>query len=210
MSTSIKPIETEYAGIMFRSRLEARWAMLFDGLGIRWEYEAEAYRGESWTDAPPFTYLPDFWLPEYGYWCEVKGDPTSVSSDYLAMLGAVGHFMPGVHNSHGESGVILLGQIPRVDAFSGLPGYTVVSHYKGCSLHVGVFVRGDFAVVGDRWFDFKTHRASCCEEGDLQIVGAAQLWSHARMATNPDKEASVRDVCRVYESVRSHRFWNPR
>ncbi|MCC6946120.1 MAG: hypothetical protein IT335_16205, partial [Thermomicrobiales bacterium] len=36
---TIKPIVTEYAGTRFRSRLEARWAAMFDLLKWRWEYE---------------------------------------------------------------------------------------------------------------------------------------------------------------------------
>lgn len=47
-------IETEYAGYFFRSRLEARWAVFFDQLGIRWEYEPEGY------ETPFGRYLPDF------------------------------------------------------------------------------------------------------------------------------------------------------
>jgi hypothetical protein len=68
MST-IAAIPTRYAGCHFRSRLEARWAVFFDTLGIRWEYEPEGYElsnGEC--------YLPDFWLPAIEVWLEVKGD----------------------------------------------------------------------------------------------------------------------------------------
>lgn len=36
-SHRIKPIETKYKGYRFRSRLEARWAVFFDALGISWE-----------------------------------------------------------------------------------------------------------------------------------------------------------------------------
>ena len=32
-----KAIETKYKGFRFRSRLEARWAVFFDALGIEWE-----------------------------------------------------------------------------------------------------------------------------------------------------------------------------
>ena len=32
-------IATKYAGIVFRSRLEARWAITFDSLGWPWKYE---------------------------------------------------------------------------------------------------------------------------------------------------------------------------
>jgi len=34
-----KAVETEYAGTIFRSRLEARWAAFFDVLGWPWVYE---------------------------------------------------------------------------------------------------------------------------------------------------------------------------
>lgn len=55
MTTDIKPIETVYNGYRFRSRLEARWAVFFDALGIKYEYEPEGFDlGEAgW-------YLPDF------------------------------------------------------------------------------------------------------------------------------------------------------
>ena len=54
----MKAIETEYNGYGFRSRLEARWAVFFDTLGIRYEYEPEGFvlsNGEQ--------YLPDFFFP---------------------------------------------------------------------------------------------------------------------------------------------------
>jgi hypothetical protein len=65
----IKAIETRYKGYRFRSRLEARWAVFLDTLGIAWEYEKEGYDlGEAgW-------YLPDFWLPEMKIWAEVKAE----------------------------------------------------------------------------------------------------------------------------------------
>lgn len=55
MST-IKAIETRYAGCRFRSRLEARYAVFFDALDLRWDYEAEGY------ETPHGWYLPDFVL----------------------------------------------------------------------------------------------------------------------------------------------------
>ena len=38
-----KAIETVYNGYRFRSRLEARWAVFFDALGVKYEYEAEGF-----------------------------------------------------------------------------------------------------------------------------------------------------------------------
>lgn len=67
--TTLKAIETTYAGCRFRSRLEARWAVFLDSLGIVWEYEPQGYTVG--PDATP--YLPDFWLPEMKLWAEVKG-----------------------------------------------------------------------------------------------------------------------------------------
>jgi hypothetical protein len=59
-------IETRYAGHKFRSRHEARWCVLFDALGVRWEYEPEGYvlRGKP--------YLPDFYIHDWDAWFEVK------------------------------------------------------------------------------------------------------------------------------------------
>jgi hypothetical protein len=56
----VKPIETIHNGYRFRSRLEARWAVFFDKLGIKYYYERQGYDlGKvGW-------YLPDFWLPHY-------------------------------------------------------------------------------------------------------------------------------------------------
>lgn len=50
----IKAIETHYKGYKFRSRLEARWAVFFDALGLCWDYESEGY------DLGGVYYLPDF------------------------------------------------------------------------------------------------------------------------------------------------------
>ncbi len=64
----LKPIETVYKGYRFRSRLEARWAVFFDELGIVYEYEPEGFRLEDGG-----SYLPDFWLPNHNAYVEVKG-----------------------------------------------------------------------------------------------------------------------------------------
>lgn len=64
----IKAIETVYNGYRFRSRLEARWAVFFDYIGIAYEYEPEGFDlGDN------LFYLPDFYLPETNAWVEIKG-----------------------------------------------------------------------------------------------------------------------------------------
>ena len=64
---TIKPIETYYNGYRFRSRLEARWAVFFDEMGIKYEYEPE---GLTLSDGT--LYLPDFYLPQFHCYFEVK------------------------------------------------------------------------------------------------------------------------------------------
>lgn len=62
----MKAIETIYNGYRFRSRLEARWAVFFDSLGIKYRYEPEGY------DLNGVWYLPDFNLPDMNVWIEIK------------------------------------------------------------------------------------------------------------------------------------------
>jgi len=50
MEYIIKAIPTEYAGVHFRSRTEARWAVFFDLVGLKWDYEP--FDLEGW--APDF------------------------------------------------------------------------------------------------------------------------------------------------------------
>src|SRR5262245_125035 len=72
----IKAIETQYRGYRFRSRLEARWAVFFDALKIRWDYEPEGFDlgNAGW-------YLPDFWLPDYRCWFEIKREDEIAPTD---------------------------------------------------------------------------------------------------------------------------------
>lgn len=69
----IKPIETEYNGYKFRSRLEARWAVFFDAIGLKYEYEVEGFEMDG------NRYLPDFYIPSVNRWFEIKAKPLSVS-----------------------------------------------------------------------------------------------------------------------------------
>jgi len=62
----IPAIETVYAGRKFRSRLEARWAVFMDTLGLEWLYEHEGYKTKAGL------YLPDFYLPSMRLHLEVK------------------------------------------------------------------------------------------------------------------------------------------
>lgn len=62
----VTPIETQYEGCLFRSRLEARWAVFMDTLGLTWRYEPEGFELSDGT-----RYLPDFYVDGIG-WLEIK------------------------------------------------------------------------------------------------------------------------------------------
>lgn len=127
----IKPIETFYKGYRFRSRLEARWAVFFDALGVKWEYEPEGFELPSGK-----RYLPDFKVDCYGtrgdvynevsfpLYIEVKGVMTREDAEKIrefsglnkidewAEKGCVGDF-PEIKNP-----VLIVGNIPeRTDRY---------------------------------------------------------------------------------------------
>ena len=72
VSNDIKAIETEYDGHRFRSRLEARWAVFFNAVGLTYEYEIEGFEMDGTR------YLPDFYIPNLNRWFEIKGKPLSL------------------------------------------------------------------------------------------------------------------------------------
>lgn len=72
----LKPIDTPYKGHLFRSRLEARWAVFLDALCLQWEYEVEGY------DLDGVWYLPDFKVKRGNgsiLWLEIK--PKQIEAD---------------------------------------------------------------------------------------------------------------------------------
>lgn len=104
----IVPIQTQYKGYRFRSRLEARWAVFFDAVGADWEYEPEGYDlGEG------LWYLPDFAVRKFinrndqeplTLWVEIK--PKSDSGNRADLL--LGKLISGFANK-GEIGLLVFG-----------------------------------------------------------------------------------------------------
>jgi hypothetical protein len=104
---TIKAIETVWKGYRFRSRLEARWAVFFDALGLRWEYEPEGFDlgEEGW-------YLPDFFLQGNGHrgpYIEIKAtEPTKLEI----------RKMDALCTSQGAYGMIFYGGMNRPEWMS--------------------------------------------------------------------------------------------
>lgn len=79
-----KAMEVAYSGRIFRSRLEARWAVFLDLLDVNWDYEPSFYQvGEE------LYYLPDFYLPDHQLWLEVKGAPYMDTASMAKVLASV-------------------------------------------------------------------------------------------------------------------------
>ena len=58
---------TDYKGVYFRSRLEARWCEFFENIGVRFEYEPEK------QSTSIGGYIPDFYFRSLKTWVEIKG-----------------------------------------------------------------------------------------------------------------------------------------
>ena len=117
----IKAIETVYNGYRFRSRLEARWAVFFDSVGIKYLYEPEGFEIE--TPDGVTRYLPDFYFPGLGVFGEVKGGVCSNADKEKIYWSAEG-------GGPCMSGILLLGEIPKQNqAFQYL--FTLIYWYKG-------------------------------------------------------------------------------
>lgn len=134
----IKAIETSYAGCRFRSRLEARWAVFFDRMGVSWEYEPQGYELDwrlsfcpeeggcsnrvtrTWGENDQYQeavcgdvirYLPDFWLPDLELFCEVKGSLSE--SELLRLVNAVAAMGRNCQQADGSNrDFLILGPIP--------------------------------------------------------------------------------------------------
>lgn len=97
----IKAIETEYDGYRFRSRLEAKWAVFFNAAGIEYRYEAEGFEVDG------VRYLPDFYLPGFDVFAEVKGTDAKLFES-SSKIGRCIDF----DSTPISKGLILLGDIP--------------------------------------------------------------------------------------------------
>ena len=125
----IKPIETEYRGRKYRSRLEARWAVFFDFLGVNYTYENEGFKLPSGK-----CYLPDFKIKCYGtrgvcreqyfdLYVEVKGKMTQEDAEKIIEFSGyrprrkVNEWYEGPDYAQ-ENHILIVGDIPE-DGYCG-------------------------------------------------------------------------------------------
>lgn len=91
-------VATVYNGTLFRSRLEARWAVFLTEAGIQFDYERYLVRARNGT----YRGVPDFTLPgRLPFFAEVKGfAPPGIVTRLFALARVV------------SAGVVVLGHIP--------------------------------------------------------------------------------------------------
>lgn len=169
--SEIRAIQTEYKGYLFRSRLEARWAVFFDACGVDWEYEPEGY-----DLGNGLYYLPDFLLHSVtvnhgcfekncNIYVEVKGQMNDVDAEKIKRFYAAGY---SENNGWGvsQTAVLVVGNIPAGDSMDEIldclqtaayrdhhnwPNFynfgTVDGDYFGA--YPGVDKHGNFNLFGD-------------------------------------------------------------
>ena len=111
----LKPIQTEYNGYLFSSRLEARWAVFSDACGVDYEYKPEGYHLEN-----GLLYLPDFLLhgvtgrDEGDLFVEVKGKMTDQDARKINCFVNMG-FPDTEDLSKSQTATLVVGTIPAGD-----------------------------------------------------------------------------------------------
>ncbi len=133
----MKAIDTEYKGYLFRSRLEARWAVFFDACGVKWEYEPEGFDlGDG------IYYLPDFLLHDViirynqgnhvkNLWVEVKGKMTDADIIKIEKFSRIpvdenGHFL----SYWSQNPLLILRDIPEEDYYHSIMNLFYIVGWK--------------------------------------------------------------------------------
>lgn len=217
---AVTAIETTYAGHQFRSRLEARWAVFFNYLGIEWQYEPQGF--VICGPAGRWTYLPDFYLPKLDVWVEVKGNASALDWEMLATAAdgwAVSSLPPSRRAYSGNctssseavcdcggcgSAILVLGNIPseakQAAAWSRPWAHEVsrVDHYlvvnKKATQIIGAWFNDNGALKVER------HR----EYGIFDGTGSTSVeWFRGAPPTNIDQAAYVQVLGTSFEKVRA-------
>ena len=184
----IKPVQTKYNGYLFRSRLEARWAMFFDACGVRYEYEPEGFDlGDG------IYYLPDFLLHgvvgrvEGDLYVEVKGRMTSSDVNKIVRFAVGDSFGLGGPNWKVENKIYVVNSIPNGNNIIDILNY---AEQEECE-ELGVKYFNYEYIDGDYW----TGIPACCNDGTFQIIDMCHI-----------NEIDGKRTLNAYEKARQARF----
>ncbi len=187
---TIRSIDTKYDGHLFRSRLEARWAVFFNALNIKYLYEPQGF------DVDGRAYLPDFCLLlGKMVWAEVKpavdSDPEG-ESRWRAFLNA---------QPEGTRGVLLTDMASGTMIITG-------GHWQQFLVIQKLGEQDDYQLCEDQ-----CHMWLSCADGyhfDLQQLGSmtacGQCAAWPRDAPGKAPWDLDRRISVAYEKARSARF----
>lgn len=185
---TIKAIETIYPwpdGPRYRSRLEARWAVFMDAVGIRYQYEHEGFDlGEFGWYLPDFTVIDSRGVPKY--WIEIKPHRNLSAREYSVAL-ALSDRLPGYiligtpevprYRGPERNGGIQLqemypeGFIPFTP--EGIPDPPWQWYQGSWAIEFGQVVNGSRAALGPMGYMMPVMRLSCWHErtddGDVYL-----------------------------------------
>lgn len=172
MRYEIKAIETRYAGVNFRSRLEARWAAMFDIMGWGWTYEPCDFDG---------------WIPDFAIhgshdliYVEVKPVgrfPQNIANEICASGCGNECLIVGVAPVHNDYGRPALGWLSDGSPFTGSWGHwshAMLGRWEP-SLMIG------FCHEEGAWVDRITGGYCADPNGDVKVCfdETVRLWREA-------------------------------
>ena len=140
MMESIKPIETIYHGYRFRSRLEARWAVFFGSLGVKYEYEPEGFK------------LPDgsMYLPDFRVMCHAsRGQDCKPFPLYIEVKGVMDEASAKKIKAFSyEQALLIVGNIPTIQYADDISDSRVLDCYDDMGFELYPFnyytIDGDY------------------------------------------------------------------
>lgn len=180
--SQIKAIPTKYNGYVFRSKLEAQWAVFFDALGIRYEYEPEGFEMSDGT-----RYLPDFYLPDMdgGLFIEVKGPMKKDDYHKIEMFW-----------EEGDKPLYVLGGLPTRSDLDDGDTYGYAERYEHCFEYSG----------GGRGWDWPYLFCVCPACGKVGVEYDGRGW---RVCGTRHRDKDLKTNTYRDESGVLHRFRYP-
>lgn len=176
---AIKPIETIYKGYRFRSRLEARWAVFFDSLGVKYEYEPEGF------ELPGVgAYLPDFRVMCYAtrgeecepfqLYIEVKGQMDETSATKIKAFSAYKSWIDAYdifNTEKGHKSLLIVGDIPNVQYVEDISDSGIMGSYDSLGFNLHPF---NYETIDGDYFA----AYPCVDHGRFGLLGDDSGYCH--------------------------------
>lgn len=164
----IRSIDTEYKGYLFRSRLEARWAVFFDACGVDWEYEPEGFDLGNGV-----CYLPDFLLHDVrgrvngDLYVEVKGQMSEGDAVKIKKFVEASVYKDEAGRKHIGKPLLVVGRIPPEDNIRDIDSYIEDCAYPYKEPVGGIYCF-NFETID---FDYFAAHPGISKEGHFELFG---------------------------------------